>query len=107
MLDVKKANNVAKHVNHFVPGFFEENCGIFQGKNGSAFIKTTRKVRPGEEFFCDYGDDYWKGESPLTKKDLLAANKEGKVLWRECDDKNYEDSDSNEDDDDDEEYIPI
>lgn len=57
--EVGATNNVAKYVNHCVPGYFDQNCDIVRHEN-KFYIQTTREVKPGQEFYCDYGDGYWK-----------------------------------------------
>jgi len=31
-----------------------------------SFLRATRDIEPGEEVFVNYGDDYWRGQRPLS-----------------------------------------
>lgn len=113
--EVGATNNVAKYVNHYVPGYFDQNCNIVR-HDDNFYIQTTREVKPGQEFFCDYGNGYWTNDKkPLTKEDLEKAEIKGNIFWREydenedesCETKTENDESEEEDDDgSDDNFIP-
>lgn len=41
----------------------------FDPKERIVFLRATRMIKPGEEIFVSYGDDYWQGKRPLSVAD--------------------------------------
>jgi hypothetical protein len=47
---------IARYVNHFDPA---RRNAEYYGEGDKLFIRTTRAVAAEEEFFADYGEQYW------------------------------------------------
>ncbi|WP_298119176.1 SET domain-containing protein-lysine N-methyltransferase [Flavobacterium sp.] len=70
ILDCKNTDCFAKYAND-ANGFsipklrdsFKNNTKITLDENGNVCLIATRKIKSGEEIFCDYGKRYWKKHS--------------------------------------------
>lgn len=70
ILDCKNTDCFAKYAND-ANGFsipklrdsFKNNTKITLDENGAVCLIATRKIKSGEEIFCDYGKRYWKKHS--------------------------------------------
>jgi len=63
ILDCKNTDCYAKYAND-AKGFsktdFKNNAKITLDEKGNVCLMAIRKIKSGEEIFCDYGKKYWK-----------------------------------------------
>lgn len=66
ILDCKNTDCFAKYANDAI-GFskseFKNNAKITLDENENVCLIAIRKIKSGEEIFCDYGKQYWKKHS--------------------------------------------
>ncbi|WP_395044418.1 SET domain-containing protein-lysine N-methyltransferase [Flavobacterium sp.] len=63
ILDCKNNNCFAKYANDatgFIKSEFKNNCKITLDEDENVCLIAIRKIKSGEEIFCDYGKRYWK-----------------------------------------------
>jgi SET domain-containing protein len=66
ILDCKNTDCFAKYANDasgFSKSDFKNNAKITLDENNNVCLMATRKIKAGEEIFCDYGKKYWKKHS--------------------------------------------
>ena len=66
ILDCKNTDCFAKYANDangFSKSEYKNNTKITLDENGNVCLIATRKIKLGEEIFCDYGKRYWKKHS--------------------------------------------
>lgn len=63
ILDCKNTDCFAKYANDaggFSKSEFKNNAKITLDENNNVCLIAIRKIKSGEEIFCDYGKKYWK-----------------------------------------------
>ncbi len=63
ILDCRNTNGFAKYANDangFSKSEYKNNAKITLDENKNVCLMATRKIKSGEEIFCDYGKRYWK-----------------------------------------------
>jgi SET domain-containing protein len=63
ILDCKNTDCFAKYANDasgFSKSDFKNNAKITLDENNNVCLMAIRKIKSGEEIFCDYGKKYWK-----------------------------------------------
>ena len=63
ILDCRNTGGFAKYANDangFSKSDFKNNATITLDENNNVCLKAIRKIKSGEEIFCDYGKRYWK-----------------------------------------------
>lgn len=63
ILDCQNTGGFAKHANDasgFTKSNFKNNSKITLDQNENVCLVAIRKIKCGEEIFCDYGKNYWK-----------------------------------------------
>ena len=63
ILDCKNTDCFAKYANDasgFSRSEFKNNAKITLDENNNVCLMAIRKIKSGEEIFCDYGKKYWK-----------------------------------------------
>lgn len=63
ILDCKNIDGFAKYANDasgFSKSDFKNNCKITLDENGNICLVAIKKIKIGDEIFCDYGKRYWK-----------------------------------------------
>lgn len=66
ILDCRNTNCFAKYANDatgFSKSAFKNNAKITLDENHNVCLIAIRKLKSGEEIFCDYGKKYWKKHS--------------------------------------------
>ena len=66
ILDCKNTDCFAKFANDangFLKSHFKNNAKITLDENQNVCLIAIRKIKSGEEIFCDYGKKYWKKHS--------------------------------------------
>jgi SET domain-containing protein len=66
ILDCKNTDCFAKYANDasgFSKSDFKNNAKIALAENNNVCLIAIRKIKSGEEIFCDYGKKYWKKHS--------------------------------------------
>ncbi len=66
ILDCKNTDCFAKYANDasgFSKSDFKNNAKITLDENHNVCLIAIRKIKSGEEIFCDYGKKYWKKHS--------------------------------------------
>jgi hypothetical protein len=66
ILDCKNTECFAKYANDatgFSKSEYKNNAKISLDDEGNVCLIATRKIKSGEEIFCDYGKQYWKKHS--------------------------------------------
>jgi SET domain-containing protein len=66
ILDCKNTDCFAKYANDasgFSKSDFKNNAKIALDENNNVCLIALRKIKSGEEIFCDYGKKYWKKHS--------------------------------------------
>lgn len=66
ILDCKNTDCFAKYANDasgFIKSNFKNNAKITLDENNNVCLLAIRKIKSGEEIFCDYGKKYWKKHS--------------------------------------------
>lgn len=66
ILDCKNTDCYAKYANDatgFSKSEYKNNAKISLDDEGNVCLIATRKIKSGEEIFCDYGKRYWKKHS--------------------------------------------
>jgi SET domain-containing protein len=65
ILDCKNTDCFAKYANDasgFSKSEFKNNAKITLDENENVCLIAIRKIKSGEEIFCDYGKQYWKNQ---------------------------------------------
>jgi uncharacterized protein len=63
ILDCRNTDCFAKYANDasgFTKSDFKNNAKITLDENNNVCLMAIRKIKSGEEIFCDYGKKYWK-----------------------------------------------
>lgn len=63
ILDCKNTDGFAKYANDasgFTKSDFKNNAKITLDETGNVCLSALKKIKTGEEIFCDYGKRYWK-----------------------------------------------
>lgn len=63
ILDCQDTDGFAKYANDasgFATSDFKNNSKITLDENENVCLVAIRKIKSGEEIFCDYGKNYWK-----------------------------------------------
>jgi len=63
ILDCRNTDCFAKYANDasgFIKSNFKNNAKITLDENNNVCLIAIRKIKSGEEIFCDYGKRYWK-----------------------------------------------
>lgn len=63
ILDCKNTDCFAKFANDasgFGTSDYKNNCKITLDENGTVCLVALKKIKSGDEIFCDYGKRYWK-----------------------------------------------
>lgn len=63
ILDCMHTDGFAKYANDangFSKSNFKNNAKIALDENNNVCLMAIRKIKSGEEIFCDYGKNYWK-----------------------------------------------
>ena len=63
ILDCRNTDCYAKYANDasgFIKSNFKNNAKITLDENNNVCLMAIRKIKSGEEIFCDYGKRYWK-----------------------------------------------
>jgi SET domain-containing protein len=66
ILDCRNTDCFAKYANDasgFSKSDFKNNAKITLDENNNVCLMAIRKIKSGEEIFCDYGKKYWKKHS--------------------------------------------
>jgi SET domain-containing protein len=66
ILDCKNTDCFAKYANDasgFIKSDYKNNAKITLDENNNVCLIAIRKIKSGEEIFCDYGKRYWKKHS--------------------------------------------
>lgn len=66
ILDCRNTDCFAKYANDasgFSKSDYKNNAKITLDENNNVCLMTIRKIKSGEEIFCDYGKRYWKKHS--------------------------------------------
>jgi hypothetical protein len=66
ILDCRNTDGFAKYANDangFSKSYFKNNAKITLDENQNVCLIAIRKIKSGEEIFCDYGKKYWKKHS--------------------------------------------
>ena len=66
ILDCRNTDCFAKYANDasgFSKSDFKDNAKITLDENNNVCLMAIRKIKSGEEIFCDYGKKYWKKHS--------------------------------------------
>ena len=66
ILDCRNTDCFAKYANDasgFSKSNFKNNAKITLDENNNVCLMAIRKIKSGEEIFCDYGKKYWKKHS--------------------------------------------
>lgn len=66
ILDCKNTDCFAKYANDasgFSKSDYKNNAKITLDENNNVCLLAIRKIKSGEEIFCDYGKKYWKKNS--------------------------------------------
>lgn len=69
ILDCKNTDCFAKYANDakgFSKSDFKNNAKITLDENGNVCLIAIKKIKSGEEIFCDYGKRYWRKHSKPT-----------------------------------------
>ncbi len=70
ILDSKKTKCFAKYANDakgFTRSLFTNNAKIALDENNNICLIATRKIKTGEEIFCDYGKKYWANQEKIKR----------------------------------------
>lgn len=59
ILDVFNSDSPAIKANDAKGSKFRNNSEIQETEDGEMWLVSTRRIRSGEEIFCDYGQSYW------------------------------------------------
>jgi SET domain-containing protein len=68
ILDSRKTDCFAKYANDalgLVGSNFKNNAKIMLDENNRVCLQATRKIKSGEEIFCNYGKRYWQASRTL------------------------------------------
>ena len=60
ILDVFNSTSPAIKANDARGTSFKNNSEIVEQTNGEVWLVATKRIRAGEEVFCDYGSEYWE-----------------------------------------------
>ncbi len=69
ILDCMHTDCFAKYANDakgFTKSEYKNNAKITLDENENVCLVAIKKIKPGDEIFCDYGKSYWKKHSKST-----------------------------------------